>query len=95
VFLAAPLVLALVVNQGAHFLRTSILCVAIALWMLRCLNFALWSPQRNIGRSVSGLLAGIPLVDLLAVWEGSPEMAAAFLLLFAVSFLFQRFVPAT
>jgi 4-hydroxybenzoate polyprenyltransferase len=95
VFLAAPLLLALVVNQGEFFLRATVLSVAVGLWMWRCLRFALWSAQRNIGRSVAGLLAGIPLVDLLAVWEGTPALAAVFLGLFALALLFQRFVPAT
>jgi 4-hydroxybenzoate polyprenyltransferase len=94
-FLAAPLVLAFVVNQGEHHLRATLLCGAVGLWMLRCLRFALWSAQRNIGRCVAGLLAGIPLVDLLSVWDGSPLMAAVFLGLFGLALLFQRYVPAT
>jgi len=95
VFLAAPLLLALVVNQGAYFLRASVLGLATGLWMARCLSFSLWSPQRNIGRSVSGLLAGIPLVDMMAAWDGTPWIGGVFLLLFALALLFQRFVPAT
>jgi hypothetical protein len=63
--------------------------------MLRCLSFALWSPQRNIGRCVSGLLAGIVLVDLLAAWDGTPRTGAAFVGLFILALLLQRFAPAT
>jgi len=63
--------------------------------MLRCLRFALWSPQRNIGLCVSGLLAGIPLVDLLAAWDGSMTSLTTFLALFGLALIFQRFVPAT
>ena len=95
IFLAAPLVLALVVNRGEHQLRTTLLCGAVILWTLRTLRFALWSPQRNIGRSVSGLLAAIPLIDLLAVWDGTPAVGAIFIGLFLTALLFQRFVPAT
>ena len=94
-FLAAPLVLALVVNQGEHFFRTMILAGAVGLWILRCLLFVLWPAQRNIGRCVASLLAGIPLVDLLSVWEGSPLLAAVFIGLFALALVFQRYVPAT
>jgi hypothetical protein len=72
-----------------------LLCAVVVLWMLRCLRFALWSSQRNIGLSVAGLLAGIPLVDLLSVWQGSPVMAAVFFGLFGLALVFQRFVPAT
>ena len=93
--LAAPLVLALIVNQGEHQLRAALLCLMAGLWMVRCLRFALWSAQRNIGRSVAGLLAGIPLIDLLSVWDGSASTAVAFVALFGLALLFQRFVPAT
>ena len=94
-FLAVPLMLALIVNQGHYLLRAMALCVLVGIWMLRCLNFALWSPQRNVGRCVSGLLAGIALVNLLAAWDGSPVTGSTFAALFALALLFQRFVPAT
>jgi len=94
-FLAAPLVLALVVNQGQHWLRGLMLCLLVGFWMLRCLRFALWSSQRNVGFAVSGLLAGITLVDLLSVWEGQVLVAAVFVGLFVLALVFQRFVPAT
>ena len=93
--LAAPLVLALVVNRGEHQLRGWLLCGIVFLWMVRCLRFAFWPSQRNIGLCVSGLLAGIPLVDLLSVWEGTPVLGAVFLGLFGMALVFQRFVPAT
>lgn len=94
-FLAAPLVLALVVNQGEPWLRGLFLCLVVAVWMLRCLWSALGAGQRNVGRAVSGLLAGIALVDLLAVWEGQVLVAVAFVGLFVLALVFQRFVPAT
>lgn len=94
-FLAAPLVFSWIVNQGANQLRATVLAIAVALWMLRCLRFALWTPQRNIGRCVSGLLAAIPLVDLLAAWDGSTTNLITFVALFALALIFQRFVPAT
>ena len=95
VFLAAPLVLSWVVNQGEFQLRATVLCLVVAFWMLRCLRFALWSPQRNISRCVSGLLAGIPLVDLLTAWDGSTVSLVTFVALFGLALIFQRFVPAT
>ena len=94
-FLAAPLVLAWVVNQGAHQWRNLALCALVAFWIVRCLRHALWSSQRNIGRSVSGLLAGIALVDLLAVNDGSMATVVTFVGLFLLALVFQRFVPAT
>lgn len=94
-FLAVPLMLALIVNQGEYLSHGIVLCAVTGLWVVRCLGFALWSPQRNIGRCVSGLLAGIALVDLLAAWDGSLATGSTFAALFALALLFQRFVPAT
>ena len=95
-FLVAPLVLALLVNAGDYKLPGLVLSSALALWMVRSLQFAFWSPQRNIGRSVAGLIAGIVLVDLLAVGGGGTALIAAlFVALFALALLFQRFIPAT
>lgn len=94
-FLAAPLVLALVVNRGESQLKGVLLCVILVLWALRCLRFVFWSAQRNVGRCVAGLLAGIVLVDLLAVGGGNLVVGLAMAGLFALALLLQRFVPAT
>jgi hypothetical protein len=94
-FLVAPLILSFVVNQGEHQLRAFVLAMLVGLWMLRCLRFVFWSSQRNVGRCVSGLLAGIVLVDLLSVWEGPAPIALVFVGWFVLALVFQRFVPAT
>ena len=94
-FLAAPLVLALVVNRGEFQLRGVALCGVLVLWMLNCLRHVFWSPQRNIGRSVGGLLAGIVLVDLLALGGGVGLIGLLFAGLFVLALVFQRFIPAT
>ena len=94
-FLAAPLVLGLIVNRGEYQLKAVVLCAFITVWLLRALSFALWSAQRNVGRCVAALLAAIPLLDLLSIWDGSLLLAAIFTGLFLVALLFQRFVPAT
>jgi 4-hydroxybenzoate polyprenyltransferase len=94
-FLAAPLGLSFVVNQGGHWLHGMLLSLVVVVWMVRCLWFALWAAQRNVGRAVSGLLAGIALVDLLSVWEGQIVVALVFFGLFFLALVFQRFIPAT
>ena len=94
-FLAAPLLLALIVNRGDHQLRGVLLAVIVVSWMLRCLRHVFWTEQRNVGRGVAGLLAGIVLVDLLAVCPKDPVLISAFILLFCLALLAQRFVPAT
>jgi 4-hydroxybenzoate polyprenyltransferase len=94
-FLGAPVLLALIVNQGAWQLRGVLLAGVLVVWLLHCLRFSYWSEQRNVGLSVAGLLAGIALVDLLAV-GGEPELfGLGFGLFFVLALLGQRLVPAT
>jgi len=94
-FLAAPLVLAFIVNQPFNMVRSTMVSGLIIIWMLYCLQFTFWSAQRNVGRTVGGLLAGIPLIDLLSVWTGGPGLVLMFLGFFVLALLFQRFIPAT
>ena len=94
-FLAAPIVLALIVNPRESRWPGIWLCSILGLWILRSVAFTFWSSQRNIGRTVSGLLAGIVLVDLLAVGPAALSLGPIFLGLFLLALLFQRFVPAT
>jgi len=94
--MAAPVCLAYLVNQGSYKQRSVVLSAIVLIWIFRNLRFTFWSPEKNIGRTVSGLLAGIVLVDLLALAGGtSPLITFIFVLLFAGALLFQRFIPAT
>ncbi len=95
IFLAAPLVLAWIVNGGSYRQRGFFLVLIYVAWVLWCLSFAFLSRQRNIGRCVSGLLAGIVIVDFMAAWEADPQMAVSFAILFGLALVFQRFIPAT
>ena len=49
---------------------------------------------KSIG-AVGLLLAGIVLVDLIAISTDSPSLIAACLGLFGVTLLFQKYIPAT
>jgi 4-hydroxybenzoate polyprenyltransferase len=93
--LAVPIFLALILNAGEHQNRALVLATLLVLWVARSLRHVFWAPDRNIGRAVSGLLAGIVLVDLLAVVPLSYPIGFVFLVLFASTLVFQRFVPAT
>src|SRR2546426_1905685 len=73
-FLAAPIVLAFIVNTNEFQRRAFLLSTVLVLWMLASLRYVFWAPQRNVSRSVSALLAGIVLVDLLAVAGGDTPM---------------------
>jgi 4-hydroxybenzoate polyprenyltransferase len=95
VFLAAPLVLAQFSNAGSHRLPSLVLTAGLAIWIALCLQHAFWAPHRNVTRTVSGLLAGICLVDWLAVGSGPILVMSVFPVLLLAALLFQRFVPAT
>ncbi|MBI5772322.1 MAG: UbiA family prenyltransferase [Verrucomicrobia bacterium] len=95
VLLAAPLVLAWIVNDGGFRQNALVLGALLGVWIVRCLRSTLWTRERNIGRTVSGLLAGIALVDSLAVASAPPQTGLIFLVLFGAALLFQRVVPAT
>ena len=93
--LVTPILLAYLVNQGNYKTRSLVLSWIVLLWILENLRYTFWSPDRNIPRTVSGLLAGIVLVDLLALAGGNPVIALIFALFFGSTLLFQRFIPAT
>jgi 4-hydroxybenzoate polyprenyltransferase len=95
IFLAAPIVLALIVNRGPDLTRGIVLAVVLTAWILQSLRHAFWSSQRQVGRTVASLLAGIVIVDLLAVGAGSFLAIFLFLSLFLAALFFQRYVPAT
>jgi len=93
--LAAPVLLALLINNHEYRTRGVILGLLLVGWIVNCARHTFWSGERNVGRTVSGLLAGIVLVDLLAVGGGTVWTGLAFGCLFALALLFQRYVPAT
>jgi 4-hydroxybenzoate polyprenyltransferase len=93
--LPAPVVLAFFMNAGDYRKSAALLSLVLGLWVLRCVRSYLWALDRSIGRTVSGLLAGIVFVDWLAVADAPRNFGVVFLGLFGLALLFQRFVPAT
>jgi hypothetical protein len=63
--------------------------------MLWALRHAFWLAEPKVGCAVARLLAGIPLVDLLAVADLTRPEAGLFLLWFVLALLLQRYIPAT
>jgi len=94
VVMAFPVVLALLVNNGPWRFRGIWLSLLVLAWAALCLRHTFTSVQRNLGRTVSGLLAGICLVDLLAA-PPNTFVNLGFLACFGAALLFQRFIPAT
>jgi len=97
-FLSFPIILAFFVNDSFRdraVLDALIVAAILAVWILRSIRFTLWSPNPQIGRTVSGLLAGIVWVDWLAVPDVPQYLAVTFVGLFVLALVFQRFIPAT
>jgi hypothetical protein len=98
VLLAAPLAMAFIMNASPEYLRPALLiCLVLVLWVVRSLRyaFAVAGAERNVGRSVGGLIAGIPWVDLVAVAYCPRPFAGLFILLFLAAVLLQQIIPAT
>jgi hypothetical protein len=99
IFLAAPIVLATIVNREGPRMEGAICSIVMGGWVIWCLTHTFAGRKPRIGKTVSGLLAGIVLVDLLAVVgglaDGAPQLAGVFALLFVLALFFQKFIPAT
>ncbi|MDP6903218.1 MAG: UbiA family prenyltransferase [Verrucomicrobiota bacterium] len=96
ILLCSPLLLALFLNPSGENRKDALLVSAIlGLWIIRCLRSTFWEGKRDVGKTIGGLLAGISLVDLLAVHLVSTELAGLFLGCFLLSLAAQRWVPAT
>lgn len=93
--LLVPLFLAWLVNAGDFRKQSLLLSIILFLWILRCLHHTFMAAEKNIGRTVSGLLAGIVLVDMLACTGTGVGWMFLFALLFGSALVFQRYIPAT
>lgn len=94
--LIAPIGLALLMDKGGAQKPALFVSLIFALWTARCVRTIFQAGQINVGRIVSGLLAGIIFVDWLAVAPQCPQwLGGILLLLFGATLLAQRFVPAT
>jgi 4-hydroxybenzoate polyprenyltransferase len=95
--LAAPLVLAAMMDPGEYRLPGVCLSLVLMLWVAHCTRTIFQPGEVNVPRIVSGLLAGIVFVDWLAVAPLIPHSLSTvvFLALFGVTRGLQRFIPAT
>lgn len=96
IFLAAPVILAMLMDvEGARKpgIYMSVVLVVWIIWRVRTVFFG---GEMAVARIVSGLLAGIVIVDWLAVVPQCPAtLGIIFVLLFAATLVCQRFIPAT
>jgi len=93
--LAAPVFLAMLMNTGDARKDAMLVSFVLVLWVARCARTIFQTGEVNIGRIVSGLLAGIVLVDWLAVAPliNHTVSGVLFLALFGATLLLQRFAP--
>jgi len=93
--LMVPVGLAMLMDAGENRIPALWLSLVLVLWIARCVRPMFQKGEINMGRIVSGLLAGIVFVDWLAVAPQCPrELSVLLLILFGVTLGLQRFVPA-
>jgi 4-hydroxybenzoate polyprenyltransferase len=91
--LAAPVVLALVMNAEAYRQGALLLGAVAGLWVVRALRYAWWTSGEEQAKAAPDLFAGIVLVDWLAVADAPRELSCILLGLFGLTVLLQRFAP--
>jgi hypothetical protein len=93
--IAAPVFLALILNADGFREPAILLSGVLGLWVVKAIRHTFWSSPPRIGVSISHLLAGIVIVDFLAILGMPRALTPAFLALFLAALLFQRIIPAT
>jgi hypothetical protein len=96
IFLAVPVILAMMMDTNAARLPAIFMSVVLMCWVIRCVRTVFFGGEMMVARIVSGLLAGIIFVDWVAVAPMCPPpLAILFVVLFAGTLVLQRFIPAT
>jgi hypothetical protein len=96
-----PILLALIMNANDYRKPALALSAVVGLWIILSVRPALVSTNHQVGKTVARLLAGIVLVDALALpdlllrADAFRELGLVFLSLFLITWLLQRFIPAT
>jgi 4-hydroxybenzoate polyprenyltransferase len=96
IFLAVPVILAMMMDTDNTRKPGICLSLVLVLWVLRCTRTIFFGGELAVARIVSGLLAGVVFVDWLALAPGCPIWLSCILLaLFGSTLALQRFIPAT
>ncbi len=94
--LAAPVLLAMMMNAGDYRWAAVVVSAVLILWVSRCVRSVFMAGDKNVGLIVANLIAGIALVDWLAIATAAPHWMGLILLSgFGLAKLAQKFVPAT
>jgi UbiA prenyltransferase family len=96
IFLAVPVGLAMLMDQDGSRKPAIYISIVLVVWIFRCVRTVFFGGELMVARIVSGLLAGIVLVDWLAVAPQCPIwLGIIFAILFGGTLASQRFIPAT
>jgi hypothetical protein len=96
IFLAAPIILAMLMDVEDARKPAIYISVALVAWIIRCVRTVFFGGEMAVARIVAALLAGIVIVDWLAVAPQCPVvLGIIFVVLFAATLVAQRFIPAT
>jgi hypothetical protein len=93
VLLAAPAGLAFLMNSDVYRESALLLGAVFALWTLIGLRYTLWTPDPEPAQTVGSLVAGIVLVDWLAVLNAPRDLNFVFIGLFLAAAFLQRVLP--
>jgi len=94
--LAAPIMLALLMNAGEYSHPAGWVSLVLGLWVARCVRPVIFQDETSPGWIVANLLAGIMFVDWLSVAPQLPPATGAivFLALFGLAKWLQKSVPS-
>jgi 4-hydroxybenzoate polyprenyltransferase len=93
VLLCSPVLLAFFMNGGEYREGSLLLSAVLLLWLLRALRQLLWSGVSNPIPIRDSLVAGIVLVDWLAVADAPRNLSFVLITLFLLALVLQRVAP--
>jgi hypothetical protein len=93
--LLTPVFFAGLIDDDSRWMSVGVYMLVVTGWSAWALSRSLGKMEPNVGYTVSRLLAGIVLVDVLAVASGGEPWMAWFAAWFALALLLQRYIPAT
>jgi len=98
ILIFAPIGLALIVNDEGYRVRCLIVAIGVIIYLIMSIRHLSTQKPADIQKSVSMLIAGIILIDILAISGISTNLAhylVVFVFLFILTIILQKFVPAT
>jgi 4-hydroxybenzoate polyprenyltransferase len=93
--LLTPVVFAGLFDDNSSWMPAVVYSLVLMAWAAWALSRSLGQAEPNVGYTVSRLLAGIVLVDVLAVASSGEPWIGCFAAWFALALLLQRYIPAT